>query len=92
MTIKGVSVGDKFYKQLEKGKESLCEVVDFVERKSITTGKHISYECYAKSIDGKYVLGRVFETPFTSVIRHSHHRRTYTNGQCAGEQGGKSGL
>lgn len=67
MEIKGVKIGDKFKKQLAKSKYSICEVVNFVERKSIATGEIIDYECWAKSTDNKITLTGSFEVAFSTV-------------------------
>ena len=69
MEVKGVKIGDKFEKQLNKNKYSVCEVVDFIERRSVSTGELISVECWAKSIDGKFFQGKSFEVAFTTVKR-----------------------
>ena len=44
MTIKGVTIGDKF----KNGKHLIAEVVDFYEKKSLVTNEIIGYECIAK--------------------------------------------
>lgn len=67
MELRGVKIGDRFYKQLSKGKQVECYVVDFSETKSLTTGKIIEQKCYAKS--DNYAFGESFEIPFTTVLR-----------------------
>lgn len=67
MEIKGVKIGDVFGKQLGKGKISICEVIDFIERRSIKTGKIVDIECWAKSMDKKMVCGDSFEVAFSTV-------------------------
>ena len=63
MTIKGVTIGDKF----KKG-NSDCEVVDFYEVKSLGNNQIIYHLCIAKRITA--LSNSVFEVPFTTVIRY----------------------
>lgn len=64
MTIRNVSIGDKFI----KGKVHICEVVDFYEVKSLVTGKVVEHLCIARGINT--LATNTFETPFSSVIRN----------------------
>ena len=64
MTLHNVTIGDRFY----KGKNSICEVVDFIELKSIVTGEIIGYQCIAVQVNG--LAKNRFETPFSTVVRH----------------------
>jgi protein-arginine kinase activator protein McsA len=64
-----VKIGDRFNKQLQHNKTTLCEVVDIIDRISQSQNKHIGREYWAKSIDGKYHQGNAFEVAKTSVIR-----------------------
>jgi len=68
MTVRNVSIGDKFNKPLSKGKSSLCEVTNFIKRESMLTGKLISIEVWGKSIDGNYFQGKEFETRFSNRL------------------------
>ena len=63
MTINNVTIGDRFY----KGKNSICEVVDFIQMISTLTGECIGYQCIAKQING--FSNNTFETPFATVVR-----------------------
>jgi len=66
MTIKGVTIGDKFKKADRKNK-AICEVVDIY---TITNskGEIVGYKCIAE----EPFLGQKiqFETPFTTVIKN----------------------
>lgn len=68
MTLRNVTIGDRFYKQLVKGKQVECYVVDFTETKSMTTGQVIEQKCIAKS--DNYGMGNSFEIPFATVLRN----------------------
>jgi hypothetical protein len=62
MTIHNFTIGDRFYKG------SICEVVDFIELKSIITGEIIGYQCIAVQVNG--LAKNRFETPFSTVVRY----------------------
>lgn len=62
--IKGVKIGDKF----RQGKNLSCEVVDFYEIKSVTTGESKGFQCIAKGIDT--IANNLFEVPFSTVLRN----------------------
>ena len=63
MTIKGVSIGDKFI----HGKNIKCEVVDFIGLYSISKGVLVGHQCIAKGIDT--MSTNTFEVPFATVVR-----------------------
>lgn len=65
MEIQGITIGTKFTKRLSKLQTVNCEVVDFIERKSITSGKVLEYEVWAKS--DTYGMGNAFQTSITTV-------------------------
>ena len=44
-----IKIGQKFTKQLNKGKYCECEVVDIIQRISTKTGEVIALEYWAKS-------------------------------------------
>lgn len=62
-----IKIGDKFTKQISKGKLIECEVVDIIKRVSTKTGKTINLEYYAKS--NTYAAGQVFEVAKTTILR-----------------------
>lgn len=64
MEIKGVKIGDKF----KNGKHMICEVVDFWEIKSTTTGRLIKHECIVKGVGT--ISSNEFEVPFATVVRN----------------------
>ena len=66
-----IQIGHKFVKPLNKGKSTLCEVVDVIKRISTRTGEILDEEYYAKSIDGVYFYGKSFEVSKTTIIRGS---------------------
>lgn len=63
MTIRGVTIGDKF----KKGNHE-CEVVDFYEVKSLDNNQVIYHLCIAKIKTA--LCNGVFEVPFATVIRY----------------------
>lgn len=65
ITIKGVSIGDKF---LKDGKKCfLAEIVDILEYKSLLTGEVTGYVPIAKLING--LATNTFDVPFSMVLR-----------------------
>lgn len=68
MTIKNVTIGDKFVAAEHSRIKRVSTVVDFIEKKSVTTGEIVGYECIAEHI----LLGQVirFVTPFSTVGRN----------------------
>lgn len=64
MTISGVKIGDKF----RQGKHAICEVVDFIELKSVTTGETKGYQCIVKGINS--LATNTFDVPFATVARN----------------------
>jgi hypothetical protein len=46
--INGVSLGDMFVAPEDNKAKRISTVVDFVERKSVVTGKTIDFECWAE--------------------------------------------
>lgn len=66
ITIRNVSVGDRFY---NNGKKNfLSEVVDIIEQKSLVTKEIIGYIPIAKLVDG--LATNKFETTFAGVVRY----------------------
>lgn len=63
-TIKGVTIGDYF----KQGKNLVCQVVDFHELKSVTTGESKGYICIAKGVNT--MAKNEFDVPFATVIRN----------------------
>jgi hypothetical protein len=63
ITIKGVSIGDKF----KNGKHLIAEVVDFHEKRSLSTNEIVGYACIAKSTG---LASNKFEVLFTTVLRN----------------------
>lgn len=72
LEFNGVKIGDRFYKQLSARKQSLCEVVHFIERKNLVTGKVIEVEVWAKSIDNVYAPGQVWQTSYTTIKKNPY--------------------
>tara|TARA_R110001632_G_scaffold9494_2_gene36465 strand:- start:1187 stop:1405 length:219 start_codon:yes stop_codon:yes gene_type:complete len=68
MTIKGVTIGDKFISSKDYKTRNVSTVVDFLEVKSLLTGEVVSLQCIA----ARKLLGQEirFETPFSMVIRN----------------------
>lgn len=62
-----IKIGDKFIKQISKGKSIDCEIVDIITKVSTITGKVIETEYYAKS--NNYAMGQSFEVSKTTVLR-----------------------
>ena len=68
MTLKGVKIGDRFIDNKDRKSKRSSTVVDFIERKSILTGKVFDYEVWAeKDFIGQKIK---FQTSFTTVIRN----------------------
>ena len=63
MTIKNVTIGDKFKKRKQE-----CKVVDILEQKSMVTGEVVGHVCIAKAITG--LSTNRFEVPFATVVRN----------------------
>lgn len=64
MTIRNVTIGDKF----RTGKHTVSEVVDFVEKKSLTTGQVVGHLCIVRGVDT--FSTNTYEVPFTTVLRN----------------------
>lgn len=64
LTIKGVTIGDKF----KQGKNIICEVVDFEVMLSMSTGLCTGHRCIAKSTSD--LCTNQFDVPFATVIRN----------------------
>lgn len=64
MTINNVTIGQKF----KQGKYLVCEVVDFIEKKSMVSGEIVGYMCMATGINS--LATNSFEVPFATVVRH----------------------
>lgn len=66
MTIKGVTIGDKF---ISPGKAKRVETVTyFIERKNMITGEVVGYECWASHEFMGQTMNR--EIPFNHAIRY----------------------
>lgn len=63
MEINGVSIGDVF----ATGKHTQAKVVDFLEQRSLVTGKIVGYVCIAQGIS---LADNRFPTSFASVLRN----------------------
>jgi len=68
MTINNVTIGDKFIHPNDRKSKRISEVYDFLEVKSLTTGKHLEYLCCVK----KDFLGQVLysQVAFSTVVRY----------------------
>lgn len=67
-TIKNVTIGDKFISTTHRKSKRVSTVVDFIERKSMVTGKVIDYECVSShEFMGQTLTGTV---SFTTVLRN----------------------
>ena len=62
-----IKIGQKFTKQLNKGKFCECEVVDIIQRISTKTGEVVALEYWAKS--ETYFFGKWFEVPKNSILK-----------------------
>jgi len=66
--INGVYLGDMFEAPEDRKRRVISTVVDFVERKSVVTGKTIDYECWAEyEFMGKKCQRQV---SFATVVRY----------------------
>ena len=65
MTIKNVTLGDRFIDTSNRKSKRVSTVVDFIEKKSLVTGEIVDYECIAQH----EFLGQVirFKTCFVTV-------------------------
>lgn len=68
MKIKGVKIGDKFIDNCNRKSKRVSTVVDFIERKSMKTGKVFNYEVVAQHD----FMGQKMTTypAFTTVLRN----------------------
>ena len=64
ITIKNVTIGDKF----RYNKHAICEVVDFMEYKSMSTGEICGYTCIVKGVNT--LASNTFDVPFSMVVQH----------------------
>ena len=62
-----IKIGQKFTKQLNKGKSCECEVVDIIQRVSTKTGEVIALEYWAKS--ETFFFGRSFEVAKNTILK-----------------------
>ena len=62
-----IKIGQKFTKQLNKGKSCECEVVDIIQRVSTKTGEVIALEYWAKS--ETFFIGRSFEVAKNTILK-----------------------
>lgn len=68
MTIKNVTIGDRFINPKDRKSQRVSIVTDFVEKKSMKTGKVFDYECVCQ----KDFLGNILTStvPFSTVVRN----------------------
>lgn len=66
MTIKGVTIGDRFHPH-GKGKIIVAEVVDILECKSLKTGAITGHICLAQNMNG--LATNTYDVSFTTVLR-----------------------
>lgn len=68
MTIRGVTIGDKFIDTIHTRSKRVSTVVDFAETRSMTTGKILDVEIIAQH----EFMGQIINTypAFTTVIRN----------------------
>jgi hypothetical protein len=66
MTIKNVTIGDKFINPSHRKSKRVSTVIDFLEVKSMTTGEVVRHECIASH----EFMGQVLKTDvaFASVV------------------------
>lgn len=62
-TINNVSIGNKF----KTGAKNTAEVVDLIEKRSLTSGKIVGYICIARGLG---LAKNEFEVPFSTVVRN----------------------
>ena len=67
MKYNGVKIGDKFYRT--PNKIQICEVVDFIEEKSMMTGECFNVYPLAKIINSQFGINP-FQVSFTTVKRN----------------------
>lgn len=63
-----IKIGQKFLKQLPKGKMVECELTDIIQRVSTKTGEIISIEYWAKSENIHF--GKSFEVAKNTILRN----------------------
>ncbi len=68
MTVRNVTIGDKFIASEHRKSKRVSTVVDFVETKSMLTGETIMIEVVAEH----EFMGQTIKTvsPFTTVLRN----------------------
>jgi hypothetical protein len=68
MTIRNVTIGDKFIDTKYRQSKRVSEVTDFIERRSMKTGEVIDYECVASH----EFMGQILTctVPFATVARN----------------------
>ena len=64
-----LKIGDKFFKNLSKGKYAECEIIDIINRISTVNCDCKGFEYWAKCISGNYAPGQTFEVAKATVIR-----------------------
>lgn len=66
MTIRNVTIGDKFIDTRNRKSKRISTVIDFVERRSLKTGELINYECWA----AHEFMGQTlqYEVAFATVV------------------------
>lgn len=63
MTIKGVTIGDKFINTTDRKSKRVSTVVDFSEKKSMLTGKTIEILCIVE----KEFMGQILTSEVVPV-------------------------
>lgn len=68
LTIKNVSIGDRFIDTCHRKSKRVSTVVDFIEKKSLLTGEILGHEVVASH----EFMGQTLKTypPFTTVVRY----------------------
>ena len=64
-----LKIGDKFFKNLSKGKYAECEIIDIINRISTVNCDCKGVEYWAKCISENYSSGQTFEVAKATVIR-----------------------
>ena len=68
MTIKGVTIGDKFINPNSNKTKRVSTVIDFVEHKSLIKNEITGYSCWAENeIVGQKIK---YEVAFTTALRN----------------------
>ena len=62
--VRGVKIGDRF----KDGKHIICEVVDFHETRSLSSGNIVSIQAIAKGMNT--IAKNTFPVPFSTIMRN----------------------